>query len=305
MEILGSRQKIMLDEYKRKFDEEGLIVLENLFSDEELDQHLRSVHEIRRRVDVKDENGFGDRIGQLHQLVPSLMNLAMTNKVLPEILRHALKDEPLLFGSLNFEKGSQQRLHVDAIFFWPEPEYSMAGVWVALEDVDLQNGPLIYVPGSHRWPMIRSEDIVADKPDVKSKRDLARAGKISGAELGSFVAEMGNLWTERYYRWLEEKRIEPTKLVLKKGTAVVWHSLLAHGGDIIADNTRSRNSVVYHFVGRNSSLFSFESFMLLDRTEFKKGKAEQLVIDRYKGIDYIKYPYFVTYNNGAQIVHNI
>ena len=295
----------MTEEYKRKFDEEGLIVLENLFSDEELDKHLRSVHEIRRRVDVKDENGFGDRIGQLHQLVPSLMNLAMTNKVLLEILRHALKDEPLLFGSLNFEKGSQQRLHVDAIFFWPEPEYSMAGVWVALEDVDLQNGPLIYVPGSHRWPMIRSEDIVVDKPDVKSKRDLARAGKISGAELGSFVAETGNLWTEKYSRWLEEKRIEPTKLVLKKGTAVVWHSLLAHGGDIIADNTRSRNSVVYHFLGRNSSLFSFENFMLLDRTEFKKCKAEQLIIDRYKGIDYIKYSYFVTYNNGEQIVHNI
>lgn len=290
---------------RHKFDEEGLIVLEDLFSNDELDQHLRSVREIRQRVDVKDENGFGDRIGQLHQLDRSLMSLATTNKVLLEVLRYALKDEPMLFGSLNFEKGSQQRLHVDAIFFWPEPEYSMAGVWIALEDVDLQNGPLIYVPGSHRWPMIRSEDIIADKPDAKIKRDLARAGKISGAELGSFVAEMGNLWTEKYYRLLEEKRVKPTKLVLKKGTVVVWHSLLAHGGDVIANQTRSRNSVVYHFLGRKSLLFNFENFMLLNRLEFHQEKAEKFSIDRYKGIDYIKYSYFVTYNDGEQIIHNV
>lgn len=298
------QSKLQIDSYKQKFDENGLVILENLFSDEELDQHLLSVRQIRQRVDVKDQNGFGDRIGQLHQLAPVLMNLATTNKVLLDVLRYALKDEPMLFGSLNFEKGSQQRLHVDAIFFWPEPEYAMAGVWIALEDVDLQNGPLIYVPGSHRWPMIRSEDVIADKPDIQSKRDLARAGKISKADRGGLVAEMGNLWTEKYYRLLEEKCVEPTKLVLKKGTAVVWHSLLAHGGDIIADNSRSRNSVVYHFFGRNSSLFSFENFMLLDRSEFDKDKAEKLNIDRYKGVDYVKYSYFVTYNNGEQVIHN-
>jgi ectoine hydroxylase-related dioxygenase (phytanoyl-CoA dioxygenase family) len=28
----------------------------------------------------------------------------------------------------------------------------MCGVWIALEDVDERNGPLVYLPGSHKLP---------------------------------------------------------------------------------------------------------------------------------------------------------
>ena len=32
------------------------------------------------------------------------------------------------------------------------PEGFMCGVWVALEDMDMDNGPLVYYPGSHQLP---------------------------------------------------------------------------------------------------------------------------------------------------------
>ena len=32
------------------------------------------------------------------------------------------------------------------------PEGFMCGVWVALEDMDMENGPLVYYPGSHKLP---------------------------------------------------------------------------------------------------------------------------------------------------------
>ncbi len=34
----------------------------------------------------------------------------------------------------------------------------MCGVWVDLEDMDMDNGPLIYFPGSHKLPELRMQD---------------------------------------------------------------------------------------------------------------------------------------------------
>jgi hypothetical protein len=30
----------------------------------------------------------------------------------------------------------------------------MCGVWLALEDIPAQAGPVFYLPGSHRWPIV-------------------------------------------------------------------------------------------------------------------------------------------------------
>ncbi len=35
----------------------------------------------------------------------------------------------------------------------------MCGVWVALEDIDMDCGPLVYYPGSHKLPEVTLTDI--------------------------------------------------------------------------------------------------------------------------------------------------
>ena len=35
----------------------------------------------------------------------------------------------------------------------------MCGVWVALEDIDANNGPLHYYPGSHKLPIFELNDL--------------------------------------------------------------------------------------------------------------------------------------------------
>ncbi|MCW3641542.1 phytanoyl-CoA dioxygenase family protein, partial [Burkholderia cenocepacia] len=58
------------------------------------------------------------------------------------------------FQTLNFRVGTQQKLHTDAVHFSSIPQRFMCGVWVALEDIYPEAGPLQLVPGSHNWPMI-------------------------------------------------------------------------------------------------------------------------------------------------------
>jgi hypothetical protein len=54
--------------------------------------------------------------------------------------------------TLNFQRGSEQGAHSDAMHFHSAPAGFMCGLWIALEDVRPEAGPLIYYPGSHRSP---------------------------------------------------------------------------------------------------------------------------------------------------------
>ena len=70
--------------------------------------------------------------------------------------------EPLPFQTLNFKLGTQQAAHSDALHFNSMPAGFMCGVWVALEDIDMDNGPLVYYPGSHKLPELTMQDIGAE-----------------------------------------------------------------------------------------------------------------------------------------------
>ena len=79
--------------------------------------------------------------------------LATAPKVLA-LLDELYGREPLPFQTLNFRRGTQQAPHSDALHFSTIPAGFMCGVWVALEDMDMDNGPLVYYPGSHLLPEV-------------------------------------------------------------------------------------------------------------------------------------------------------
>jgi ectoine hydroxylase-related dioxygenase (phytanoyl-CoA dioxygenase family) len=289
---------------RRMWIEDGFVVLPNLFAPAQLQGYRAIVDQVRREVeDDKDEHGYGDRIGQLHQRYPELLELASAPEVL-RLLKWAFNDDPVVFGSLNFERGTQQADHIDAIFFWPEPTYTMAGVWVALEDIHPDAGPLFYVPGSHAWPFARSEDVVATRPELAARRRVSEG--LSDEEKSALSSEIGSAWHDDFQA-LKTKRGGVSKAMpIKAGDVVIWHSLLAHGGSPRNDPTLSRNSVVFHYVGKHTKLYTFEQFMLLDDQTLKQAPPQPMTLgDRGDGLEYMRYNYFVSYSGGKQLVHEL
>jgi ectoine hydroxylase-related dioxygenase (phytanoyl-CoA dioxygenase family) len=218
-------------------------------------------------------------------------------------LKWAFNDDPVVFGSLNFERGTQQDAHIDAIFFWPEPSYSMCGCWVALEDIHPDSGPLFYVPASHTWPFFRSQDIAERRPDLAARRAAARDPATPAEERAAVVRELGAAWTEEF-RKLEYRNQSKRPLIsLKAGDIVFWHSLLAHGGSPRLDPKLSRKSVVFHYIGKRTRLFTNEQFMLYDEPEILQLDHQPMDLRRFKNIEYMRYPHFVTHTPAGQTVH--
>jgi hypothetical protein len=156
--------------------------------------------------------------------VRALASLPRLSKLLGDVYGR----RPFPFQTLNFQCGSQQPVHSDAIHFHSEPGGFMCGVWIALEDIAPGCGPLTYYPGSHRLPVLTMRGAGVDRPDPDEDDYVhhylaAIAGRLTDAGL-----------TEQ-------------EALLKKGQALIWTANLAHGGSAITRPGATRRSLVVHF----------------------------------------------------------
>ncbi|WP_338503371.1 phytanoyl-CoA dioxygenase family protein [Sphingomonas kaistensis] len=135
---------------------------------------------------------------------------------------------PIPFQTLNFPVGTEQKLHSDSNHFSSLPERFMCGVWLAMEDVHPDAGPLTYAPGSHKWPII-------------SNLMIGRRGR--GGQTHSAQAPFEAAWDAL----LEIHGSESELLIAKKGQALIWAANLLHGGSFQNDKSLTRWSQVTHY----------------------------------------------------------
>lgn len=156
-----------------------------------------------------------------------------THKPILDKLELLYRRRPIPFQTLNFDVGTQQRTHSDMIHFSSIPERFMCGVWIALEDVTEENGPLHYYPGSHKLPFYNMTDI-----GVKASE-------------GKKAANMYMDYSDYYEEFIEQVAInqglKKEKLLIKKGQGLIWAANLLHGGEPILRPGATRYSQVSHY----------------------------------------------------------
>jgi ectoine hydroxylase-related dioxygenase (phytanoyl-CoA dioxygenase family) len=149
-----------------------------------------------------------------------------------DLLRELYGRTPLPFQTLNFCHGSEQAPHADTFHFNSNPTGWMCGVWIAAEDIDAENGPLIYYPGSHALPEIVYAQL-GGGPREKTYRDYENYVQDVIAGSAPVNAGQGG-FTPRYGH-------------LRKGQALIWAANLLHGGSPHRDPDRTRHSLVTHY----------------------------------------------------------
>ena len=200
----------------------------------------------------------------------NVKRVALNSTVL-SILEKAYGRPAFAFQTLNFAVGSQQPPHSDSTHFSTSPEGFMCGVWLALEDIDYDNGPLIYYPGSHRWP-----HYINDHIGVNAWHQPTRA-----AHAGQYQ----KVWDEV----IALRQVKPERFTAKKGQAIIWHARLMHGGDKQNDPARSRFSQVTHYYFRDCSYYTpmysdpfYGNIFFREMTDIATGEAIPNTVSGYK-----------------------
>ena len=220
----------------RQFVEEGYAILP-VPVDEEL---LRTVNEeLGQAIEAKVEGyayGSSQRIHNLHHRYPGVRSLWRH----PAVMRYL----ELIFEvparpcqTLTYIFGSQQGAHQDTIHLTPFPAGYMCGVWIALEDVQPNSGELEIYKGSHRLPRVYMHG--------------SGCAKITDDDWSEFDETVSARWREM----LAAGRFEKMTYRPKRGTILIWHENLMHGGSVRIDQSLSRRSIVSHYFADGAIAF--------------------------------------------------
>lgn len=208
----------------------GFAVLPNFF--DHIGQQAQQIREelqplfdqCKQTGEVPKQGIFTNRIQDAFKLSPTVKQIATDPRIL-ELLSKLYGRQAFAFQTLNFEFGSQQAVHSDAVHFHSLPERFMCGVWVALEDVTLDSGPLCYYPASHTLPVYDSRQVVF-LPEQSTKQDVYEP-----------------LWN----KLIDTHSLRKQVFTAKAGDALIWTANLLHGGEPILRAGATRWSQVTHY----------------------------------------------------------
>ena len=209
----------------REFDQNGFVIFDTKIRASKIDALISNIEAHYDKTHLAPTGGYrhGVRIQDAWRFDEEVKMLA-TLRVTRRALKQLFGRQPLPFQTLNFPIGTQQAPHSDTIHFNSIPSGFMAGVWIALEDIDENNGPLIYYPGSHKLPEYTMQDF----------------GLGAGYSYYSqYEAHIGDV--------IKKHNLKPEFGLLKKGQAFIWHANLLHGGSVQHDKSRTRHSQVTHY----------------------------------------------------------
>ncbi|MGB4771320.1 MAG: phytanoyl-CoA dioxygenase family protein [Chitinophagaceae bacterium] len=155
------------------------------------------------------------------------------NAILLQLLSFILGKEVVPFQTLNFIKGSGQRAHSDSIHMTTYPLGYLIAVWIALEDIHEDAGPLYYYPGSHRLPYLLNDDF----------GNISTAWKLGQKEYRDYEDVIEDL--------IIKEDMQKQQFLPKKGDMLIWHANLLHGGEPILNPALTRKSMVIHYYAKD------------------------------------------------------
>ena len=212
------------------YSKNGYLILERYLSDNLVDSINKEVDQLLEAGKIK----FVQRNKLMFVLHKSdLIKGVGEDKKLKQFLNALINDEAVLFQSINFITGSEQYTHSDSVHMTTFPLGGLLGVWIALEDINEENGALHYYPGSHLLPYYLNPDY----------DNVGNAWLIGDK---SYTA-----YEEMLRSKISEQHLEKKVFNAKKGDVLIWHANLLHGGEPHTNKAKTRKSMVFHFYAKH------------------------------------------------------
>lgn len=198
-----------------KYNNDGYLIVKSVIDNDTIEKIVHEIYE--KHPENKNQNRITDA-WKHHDIIGYLA----FNKKIMNILSHLYKRKPVPFQTLNFYLGTEQKIHSDQIHFCSDPLDLMCGVWIALEDVSMDSGPLVYYPGSHKLPFYTMQRLKL--------------------EPGNYLE-----YEKKIQEKINQSGLLPKYGDIKKGDIIIWHANLIHGGSKRNNINLTRKSVVIHY----------------------------------------------------------
>lgn len=215
-------QKALLD-----WSTNGYAVLENYLSEEDVDSINDSIDHIIEEGNPNWRSGKKKLMFAINQ--DEKLRATAAPQRLNDLMSMLLGKKAKLFQSINFIEGSEQKAHSDSIHMTTFPLGYLTAIWIALEDIEIDQGALFYYPGSHQLPYVLNDD-------------FDHGGNFFFLGKNTHKAYEGAIQTV-----INDHQLERKTFKAKKGDALIWHANLLHGGLPITREGATRKSMVMHF----------------------------------------------------------
>ena len=263
---------------KEEFDSQGFLVFDPGIDAAVIDRAFNDLKDLYPPEGTPSDDMGGKvaqrdarRIQDAWRISPAVKAIATAPRVL-QVLQGLYGRKPLPFQTLNFKVGSEQRTHSDTVHFNSRPAGFMCGVWVALEDVDTDNGPVMYYPGSHKWEEIALPHVDEFAAKGELARKLARLRApfryMRDSKADYFVYE------DAIQDRVERSGVKPVYATIRKGQAFIWAANLLHGGSRQHDRNRTRMSQVTHYFFEGCRYYT----PLLQRGPFTRWRTPEWIV---------------------------
>jgi hypothetical protein len=228
-----------LSEDQRSWVENGVVIKRRFIPDSVLDPY------IARRAAFRPGtawNAVGWLDGNCYEGLPELRDIALYPPLLAS-MKALISEQMILTLALTGWISTERDWHQDDYLNHPFVNTWYAAVWIALDTITPQSGPFEYVPGSHRWPLIRGEKVRGLLKDEELGRN---ATETSIAATGGWPKYAEYFLTPAIEEKISESGLPVIPFLAEKGDILIWHSRLMHRGSKRAEGwTIGEGSKVY------------------------------------------------------------
>jgi len=224
---------------QRQWRYDGVVVLRDFFDAPLVDAYSA----VRGQVpEPHFEKGWPCSTAYEH--IPEMRALCLHNNLMP-YLQHLIGEPMLLHLVLPDWTSTERNWHQDDYLNPPAVNSWYAAVWIALDDIDADAGLFEYIPGSHRWPLMRREKVLAHL----TPEEHQAVNPHSGAKMWPKMSE--RFVVPAIEAEIAARGVAPVRFHARKGDVLIWHGRLMHRGSAPARPGVLRKSLIAHYSGVN------------------------------------------------------
>lgn len=232
----------LLTPEQREWRRDGVVTLRGFLPDAVLDPYIARREQLR--IEAPEHYRTGWYSTSPYEHIPELRALALYPKLM-RLMEHIIGEPMMMHLNLTGWVSTERNWHQDDYLNPPHVNSWYTAVWIALDHIDPACGPFQYIPGSHQWPLLRQEKVLA----CMSEEEALARHPVSGSLVWPKTSEA--FVVPAIEAEIARRGAPVREFLAVKGDVLIWHGRLMHRGSLPRDRGLLRRSLIAHYSGVN------------------------------------------------------